>query len=157
MDDYGTNNQSNGDAGFFRHGRQGLHVESLLEPTKRRRSILAFARSDLPNYCPITSVEQIAFNHERNKPKLNSEGTPVLLVRLSIYFAPSSNEMVSRKSNESADGEAAGGPWRVRDFLSFVWKTYQKRDVADVSQIHPIMSFAENWHRICRADEALIY
>jgi hypothetical protein len=81
----------------------------------------------------------------------------VLLVRFSVCFTPFSNEMVSRKSNESADGEAAGGPWRVRDFLSFVWKTYQKRDVADVSQIHPIMSFAENWHRICRADEALIY
>jgi hypothetical protein len=64
--------------------------------------------------------------------------------------------MVVRKSNESADGEAAGGPWQVRDFLSFVWKTHQKRDVADVSQTHPMMSFAENWHRTCRADEALV-
>jgi hypothetical protein len=63
--------------------------------------------------------------------------------------------MVSLKSNKSATGEAAGGPWRARDFLSFVWKTHQKRDVADVSQMHPIMSFAENWHRTCRADEAL--
>jgi hypothetical protein len=52
--------------------------------------------------------------------------------------------MVGLKSNESADGEAAGSPWRVRDFLSFVQKTYQKRDVADVSQIYPIISFAEN-------------
>jgi hypothetical protein len=59
--------------------------------------------------------------------------------------------MVSLKSNESAAGEAAGGPWRVRDFLSFVWKTYQKRDVADVSQICPIASFGENWDRTCRA------
>jgi hypothetical protein len=75
---------------------------------------------------------------------------------MSIYFIPSSKEMVSLKSNESAAGEAAGGPWRVvRDFLSFVWKTYQKRDVADVSQMYPITSFAENWHRTCRADEAL--
>jgi hypothetical protein len=79
----------------------------------------------------------------------------VLLARFSIYFAPFSNEMVSRKSNDGAAGEAAGGPWRARDFLSFVWKTHQKRDVADVSQMHPMMSFAENWHRICRADEAL--
>jgi hypothetical protein len=71
----------------------------------------------------------------------------VLLVRLSIYFTPSSNEMVSLKSNESEAGEAAGGPWRVRDFLSFVWKTYQKRDVADVSQIYPI---------ICRAKLNLV-
>jgi hypothetical protein len=63
--------------------------------------------------------------------------------------------MVGLKSNESADGEAAGSPWRVRDFLSFVQKTYQKRDVADVSQIYPIISFAENWLGICRVDEAL--
>jgi hypothetical protein len=40
-------------------------------------------------------------------------------------------------------------------FLSFAWKTHQKRDVANVSQTHPIMSFAENWHRTCRADKAL--
>jgi hypothetical protein len=98
---------------------------------------------------------QVASNCKFNKTKLNSEGTPALLVRLSICFAPSSNEMVGLKSNESEAGEAAGGPSRVRDFLSFVWKTHQKRDVADVSQTHPVVSFAENWHRMCRADEAL--
>jgi hypothetical protein len=76
-----------------------------------------------------------------------------LLVRLSVCFTPSSNEMVSLKSNESANGEATGGPWRARDFLSFVWKTHQKRDVADVSQMHPVKSFAENWHQTCRADK----
>jgi hypothetical protein len=59
----------------------------------------------------------------------------VLLVRLSIYFTMSSNEMVSLKSNESEAGEATGGPWRARGF----W--YVFRDVADVSQIYPIMSF----------------
>jgi hypothetical protein len=97
VDDCGTDNRSNGDAGFCRHGPQGLHVESLLEPTKRRRSILAFASSDLPNHCPITSVEQVAFDHEHDETKLDSEGTPALLVRLSACFAPSSNEMVSLK------------------------------------------------------------
>jgi hypothetical protein len=44
----------------------------------------------------------------------------VWLERLSIYFTPSSNEIVDHKSKESADKIAAGRPWRVRDFLSFV-------------------------------------
>jgi hypothetical protein len=61
--------------------------------------------------------------------------------------------MVSLKSNE-ANGEATGGPWRARDFLSFVWKTHQKREVADVSQMHPVESFAENCHQTRRADKA---
>jgi hypothetical protein len=74
---------------------------------------------------------------------------------LSIYFTPSSNEIVDHRSNETADGGAAGRPWRVRDFLSFVQKTYQERDVADASKIYPIISFAQKAHRICRADEAL--
>jgi hypothetical protein len=59
------------------------------------------------------------------------------LERLSVCFTPSSNEVVDHKSEESADKIAAGRPWRVRDFLSFVQKTYQKGDVADVSQTYP--------------------
>jgi hypothetical protein len=59
--------------------------------------------------------------------------------------------MVGLESNESADGEAAGGPWRVRDFLSFAWKTHHERDVADVSQTCPVASFAESWHECQRA------
>ncbi len=72
------------------------------------------------------------------------------LVRLSMYFAPSSNEIVDHRSNETADGGAAGGPWRVRDFLSFVQKTRQERDVADASKMHPIASIAQKAHRTCR-------
>jgi hypothetical protein len=85
-----------------------------------------------------------------------SGGTPAWLERLSICFAPSSNGTVDHKSKESADKIAAGGPWRVRDFLSFVQKTYQKGDVADVSQTCPIMSFAQKALGMCRADEALV-
>ena len=79
----------------------------------------------------------------------------MLLVQLSIYFTKSSNEMGDHKRNESSAGEAAGSPWRVRDLLCFVQKMYQERDVADVSQRYPIISFAQNWPGICRADEAL--
>jgi hypothetical protein len=69
MDDYGTYNRSNGDGGFCRHGRQGLHVEILLEPTKRRTSILAFAPTDLPWNYPIVSLEQITFNYMNKTTK----------------------------------------------------------------------------------------
>jgi hypothetical protein len=62
------------------------------------------------------SVDQIAFNCECDETKLNSEGTPMLLERLSVCFTPSSNEVVSLESNESAAGEVAGGPWLARDF-----------------------------------------
>jgi hypothetical protein len=79
----------------------------------------------------------------------------VWLERLSVCFAPSSNETVDHKSNESADKIAAGRPWRARDFLSFEQKTCQKGGVADVSQMHPIMSFAQKVPGTCRADEAL--
>jgi hypothetical protein len=81
----------------------------------------------------------------------------VWLQRLSNYFTPSSNEIVDHKSSESADKIVAGRPWRVRDFLSFVQKTYQERDVADVSQIYPIISFAQKVPGIFRADDALAY
>jgi hypothetical protein len=77
------------------------------------------------------------------EPNHMSGGTPVWLERLSVCFAPSSNEIVDHKSKESADKTAAGRPWRVRDFLSFVQKTHEKGDVADVSQTHPIASFAQ--------------
>jgi hypothetical protein len=77
----------------------------------------------------------------------------VWLERLSVHFTPSSNETVDHKSKESADKIAAVRPWRVRDFLSFVWKTHQK---GDVSQTHPIASFAQKALGMCRADEALV-
>jgi hypothetical protein len=85
-----------------------------------------------------------------------SEGAPALLVRLSASVSPHpQNETVDHESNESADGEAAGGQWQARDFLSFVHqKTHQERDVADVSQMHPITSFAQNVPGMCQADEA---
>jgi hypothetical protein len=89
--------------------------------------------------------------NKRTKPHI---WRPVWLERFSVCFAPSSNEIVDHKSEESADKIAAGGPWRVRDFLSFVQKTHQKGDVADVSQICPIMSFAQKALGTCRADEA---
>ena len=63
--------------------------------------------------------------------------------------------MVDHGSNESAAAATAGSPWLVRDFWSFVQKTYQERDVADVSQIYPIISFGQKCLGICRADEAL--
>jgi hypothetical protein len=40
-------------------------------------------------------------------------------------------------------------------FFEFCVETVPKHEVADVSQTHPIVSFAENWHQTCRADEAL--
>jgi hypothetical protein len=48
MDDYESDIRSNGDGGFYCHGCQGLHVESLLESTRKRASNLAFPRADLP-------------------------------------------------------------------------------------------------------------
>ena len=59
--------------------------------------------------------------------------------------------MVDHTSDKSAAGEVAGGPWQVRDFLSFVQKTHHERE-ANVSQTCPIMSFAQNWLGTCRAD-----
>jgi hypothetical protein len=158
MDICGTNDRSNGDAGFCRHGRQDLQVESLLSLQKDTDQFLPsldqIFQITVPS-CPLSKL-LLTVNVTKKQNSNLKEPTPLLLVRLSVCFAPSSNEMVSLKSKESADGEAAGGPWRARDILSFVWRTHQKRDVANGSQTCPVMFFAENWHRTCWVeDEAL--
>ena len=45
--------------------------------------------------------------------------------------------MVDHGSTESAAAATAGSPWSIRDFWSFVQKTYNERDVSDLSQIYP--------------------